>query len=116
MLLAGEHQDGRIIFIILVSSIAFSGYILWMFSLTLNAIFTAILAFDIMAGLFSNLQPQTNQAWKKQPLLSRQIFIIFHLTLYPLLVVLFQLSLPLMVLMLVLLITKTTAFVVGISK
>lgn len=115
-LLAGEHQDGRIMVVILVSSAAFSGYILWMFPLTLHTVFTAILAFDIVAGLFSNLQTKTNQAWKAEPVLSRRLFVFFHLTVYPLLVILFQVSIPLMVLMLVFLLTKTTAFVVGTTR
>jgi hypothetical protein len=115
-LLFGEHKDGRSIFIILLSSIAFSGYILWIFPLTLKTALTAILALDIFAGLMSNLQPQTNQAWKKQSRISRILFVTFHLTIYPLLIVLFQVSLPLMTVMLVLLLTKTSAFVVGTKK
>ena len=112
-LLFGENQHIRIIALMVIPSIFFSMYILWVFPLTLNTVLTAILAMDIFAGLIINLQPQTNQAWKKQSKLSRILFVTFHLTIYPLLIVLFQVSLPLMVLMLVLLLTKTAAFVFG---
>ena len=115
-LLFGKNQDKRVVLLILVSSFSFSGYILWLYPLTLYTVLTAILALDIFAGLMSNLQPQTNQAWKKQRSSSRLLFVIIHLTIYPLLIVLFQVSLPLMTLMLVLLLTKTTAFVVGTKK
>ena len=115
-LLFGKNQDNRVVLLILVSSFSFSGYILWLYPLTLYTVLTAILALDIFAGLMSNLQPQTNQAWKKQRSSSRLLFVIIHLTIYPLLIVLFQVSLPLMTLMLVLLLTKTTAFVVGTKK
>ena len=115
-LLFGKHQNIKIIALILVSSISFAGYILWVFPVTPKTVLTAIIAMDIFAGLMSNLQPQTNQAWKKQSKLSRMLFVIVRLTIYPLLIVLFQVSLPLMTLMLVLLLTKTTAFVVGTKK
>lgn len=112
-LLFGENQNFLIIALMLIPSISFSVFILWVFPFSLNTFLTAIFALDIFAGLMSNLQPQTNQAWKKQSNLFRQMFVIFHLTIYPFLVVLFQVSVPLMVLILVMLLTKTTAFIIG---
>ena len=112
-LLFGENQNFLIIALMLIPSISFFVFILWVFPFSLNTFLTAIFALDIFAGLMSNLQPQTNQAWKKQSNLFRQMFVIFHLTIYPFLVVLFQVSVPLMVLILVMLLTKTTAFIIG---
>ena len=115
-LLFGENQNFLIIALMLIPSISFFVFILWVFPFSLNTFLTAIFALDILAGLMSNLQPQTNQAWKKQSNLFRQMFVIFHLTIYPLLVVLFQVSVPLMVLILVMLLTKTTAFIIGTKR
>lgn len=112
-LLIGDHQDYRVIFIILFPSAMLALYILYTYGSTLNSIVTAVLALDIFAGLISNLQPKTHLAWSQLPASSRTGFVIVHLTLYPLFVILFQTSLPLMALLLSMLITKTLAFAIG---
>lgn len=112
-LLLGENQDLRVIVLILIPPVFFAMYIVMTFSLEFKTIITALLALDIFAGLLSNLQEKTHQAWKKQSKSSLVAFVWVHLTLYPLAVVLVQVSLPLMMLMLAMLITKTLGFAIG---
>lgn len=52
-----------------------------------TAIVTALLAFDIGAGLISNTTVSTNQEWQKQSTRRQWFFVIFHLTLYPVAIV-----------------------------
>jgi hypothetical protein len=112
-LIIGENQDKRVMILMLIPPAVFVAFILLSYSINWKTILTAILAFDIFAGLLSNLQEKTHQAWKKQPRASLIAFVVIHLTLYPSLVVLFQVSLPLMMLMLAMLITKTLGFAIG---
>jgi hypothetical protein len=112
-LLVGENQDKRIIFLIFLPALSLSAFIFMAYPMTLATTLTAFLGFDILAGLLSNLQPKTNLAWKKQPSTLRTWFVVIHLTLYPLFVILFQVSIPLMIMMLVMLLSKTMAFVFG---
>lgn len=112
-LLVGENQDIRIIVLILLPALSFSTFIFMAYPMTLATTITAIFGLDIFAGLLSNLQPKTNQAWKKRPRVLRIWFVVIHLSLYPLFVILFQVSIPLMIMMLVMLLSKTMAFVFG---
>jgi uncharacterized membrane protein HdeD (DUF308 family) len=52
-------------------------------SMTWPAIITALLALYIGAGLISNVTTSTNQAWREQSRQRQWIFVIFHLTVYP---------------------------------
>jgi hypothetical protein len=97
--------------LMLIPSAAFTAFILLSYSIDWKTITTAILAFDIFAGLLSNLQEKTHQAWKKQPRPYLIAFVVVHSTLYPSLLVLLQVSLPLTMLMLAMLFTKTLGFV-----
>lgn len=112
-LLVGENQDKRIIFLIFLPALSLSTFIFMAYPMTLATTVTALLGLDILAGLLSNLQPKTNQAWKKRPRILRIWFVVIHLSLYPLFVILFQVSIPLMIMMLVMLLSKTMAFVFG---
>ena len=110
-LLVGENQDKRIIFLIFLPALSLSAFIFMTYPMTLATTITAFLGFDILAGLLSNLQPKTNLAWKKHPRTLRTWFVVIHLTLYPLFVILFQVSIPLMIMMLVMLLSKIIDFV-----
>jgi len=112
-LLFGEKQDLRHIILMLIPPIAFVIYILLTFTIDYKTIATAILAFDIFGGLLSNLQEKTHQAWSKKTKKNQWTFVILHLTLYPGAVILFQISLPLMILMLSMLLSKTLSFAIG---
>ncbi len=112
-LLVGADQNIQVILLMLVPSFAFFVFILLSYPITIATTITALLGFDILAGLLSNLQPKTNQAWKKRPRIFRTLFVVMHLTLYPLFIILFQVSIPLLIMMLVMLLTKTMAFVFG---
>lgn len=112
-LLLGENQDLRVTVFMLIPPAFFAMYIVMTFPLDFKTIITALLALDIFAGLLSNLQEKTHQAWKKQPKSSLIAFVLVHLTLYPLAVVLVQVSFPLMMLMMAMLITKTLGFALG---
>ena len=112
-LLLGENQDLRVIVLILIPPAFFAMYIVMTFPLEFKTIITALMALYIFAGLLSNLQEKTHQTWKKQPKSNLIAFVWIHLTLYPLVVVLVQVSLPLMMLMLAMLITKTLGFAIG---
>jgi len=112
-LVLGENQDKRVMTLMLIPSAAFTAFILLSYSINWKTITTATLAFDIFAGLLSNLQEKTHQAWKKQPRPYLIAFVVVHSTLYPSLLVLLQVSLPLMMLMLAMLFTKTLGFIIG---
>lgn len=112
-LLLGENQDIMTIILMLTPPSFFVLYILSSFPIGLKTVLTSVLAFDIFAGLLSNLQEKTHHAWKRQPRAFSVAFVVFHLTLYPLAVVLLQVSIPLMILMLAMLVTKTLAFAFG---
>lgn len=112
-LLVGENQNNKTAILMLVPPICFLVYILLSYPISFKSVATAILSLDIFAGLLSNLQDKTNQAWKKQTRKSLIMFVIFHLTVYPLVVILLQVSIPLMILMLGMLFTKTMAFAFG---
>ena len=112
-LLLGENQDRRMMVLMMLPPVFFVVFILLTYPMVWQTIVTAILAFDIFAGLLSNLQEKTHQAWKKQPKANLVAFVVLNLTIYPLAVVLFQVSLPLMFLMLAMLLTKTLGFAIG---
>jgi len=112
-LVLGENQDKRVMTLMLIPSAAFTAFILLSYPINWMTITTAILAFDIFAGLLSNLQEKTHQAWRKQPRPNLIAFVAVHSTLYPSLLVLFQVSVPLMMLMLAMLFTKTLGFIIG---
>ncbi|MHC1735653.1 MAG: hypothetical protein AB9921_08325 [Erysipelotrichaceae bacterium] len=112
-LLLGENQDIRMMILMLLPPTFFMVFILLTYPIDFKTAVTAILAFDIFAGLLSNLQEKTHQAWIKQSKTNLVTFVVLHLTLYPLAVVLFQVSLPLMFLMLAMLLTKTLGFALG---
>jgi uncharacterized membrane protein YbaN (DUF454 family) len=112
-LLFGEDQDLRQIILMLIPPIAFVIYILLTYNIDYKSIVTALLAFDIYGGLLSNLQEKTHIAWSKKSKKDQWIFVILHLTLYPGAVILFQISIPLMMLMLAMLLSKTISFAIG---
>lgn len=112
-LIIGEDQDYRVIYILLFPALIFVIFTLLSYELNLYTIITSVFAFDIFAGLISNLQPKTHSAWSRLSVASRYAFIIIHITIYPLLVVIFQISLPLMGFMLSMLLAKTLAFIFG---
>mmetsp|Transcript_1743 Transcript_1743/g.2661 ORF Transcript_1743/g.2661 Transcript_1743/m.2661 type:complete len:233 (-) Transcript_1743:4883-5581(-) len=112
-LVLGENQDKRVMTLMLIPSAAFTAFILLSYSINWKTITTAILAFDIFAGLLSNQQEKTHQAWKKQARPYLIAFVVVHSTIYPSLLVLLQVSLPLMMLMLAMLFTKTLGFIIG---
>ena len=78
-----------------------------------RTILTSVLAFDIFAGLLSNSQEKTHLAWGRVSKSYHKLFVVIHLTLYPLMVILFNVSIPLMILMLAMLLAKTAAFALG---
>lgn len=112
-LLVGENQDIRIALSMLIPPLFFVVFILLSFPIDYKTVITAILGFDIFAGLLSNFQEKTHEAWRKQPKAALIGFVVFHLTIYPLAVIICQVSIPLMVFMLGLLITKTAGFAIG---
>jgi hypothetical protein len=112
-LLVGENQDIRLVIMILIPPVFFSLFILLTYTINLSTILSAILAFDIFAGLLSNMQEKTHLAWGGISKSKHIAFVVAHLTVYPVLVVLFNVSIPLMILMLVMLLTKTAAFAIG---
>jgi hypothetical protein len=77
-------------------------------------IIVSILAADIGAGLISNSRPQTHKEWKLQPRWVQWTFVIFHLTIYP--IVLFLLTDNILVLsfLITLLTIKTALFFIGV--
>jgi hypothetical protein len=56
-------------------------------SMTWQAIITALLGLDIGAGLISNATSSTNQAWREQSKQRQWLFVVFHVTVYPVAVV-----------------------------
>lgn len=79
-------------------------------SVTLSAIFTALLALDIGAGLISNATTSTNQAWREQSRQRQWIFVIFHLTVYPAVILLVSASLVVSFMLIGFLVIKTRLF------
>jgi uncharacterized membrane protein YbaN (DUF454 family) len=112
-LLLGENQDVRMMILMLITPSFFVIFILMSFPFEWQTIVTAILAFDIFAGLLSNFQEKTHHAWKKKPKANLVAFVVVHLTLYPLAVYIVQVSVPLMMLMMAMLLTKTLGFAIG---
>jgi len=79
-------------------------------SMTWQAIITALLGLDIGAGLISNATSSTNQAWREQSKQRQWLFVVFHVTVYPVAVVSLSQS-PIVSLMLVgFLLIKTGLF------
>jgi hypothetical protein len=79
-------------------------------SMTWQAIITALLGLDIGAGLISNATSSTNQAWREQSKQRQWLFVVFHVTVYPVAVVFLSQS-PIVSLMLVgFLLIKTGLF------
>jgi hypothetical protein len=112
-LLVGENQDIRIVIMILTPPAFFSLFVLLSYSMDYRTILTSVLAFDIFAGLLSNSQEKTHLAWGRVSKSYHKLFVVIHLTLYPLMVILFNVSIPLMILMLAMLLAKTAAFALG---
>lgn len=65
-LLVGENQDMRIALLMLIPPLFFVLFILLSFPIDYKTIITGILGFDIFAGLLSNFQEKTYEAWRKQ--------------------------------------------------
>jgi hypothetical protein len=112
-LLVGEEQDISTVLIILSPALFFSLFILFSYEIDFRTILTAVLAFDIFSGLLSNVQAKTHQAWRRISKSYHKLFVAFHLTVYPLAVVLLGLSMPLTMMMLAMLVSKTAAFAIG---
>ena len=112
-LLVGEEQDISTVLIILSPALFFSLFILFSYEIDFRTILTAVLAFDIFSGLLSNMQAKTHQAWRRISKSYHILFVVFHLTIYPLAVVLLTLSIPLTIMMLAMLVSKTAAFAIG---
>lgn len=97
-----------------------SGITLGLFALLLqnslqwNSIVTAILAVDIGAGLVSNASTSTNEAWKAQSHARQWVFVVFHLTIYPLAILLLSSSNVVTVTLITVLLIKTGLFFIRV--
>jgi hypothetical protein len=110
-LLIGEAPLRGKIILVLSGGIA-CGLLSLVFSVPfeLRYLIGSILAFDIGAGLLSNLDPSTAKEWRKRPLWVRWLFVIAHLTVYPLSVYWLFAGSPVWPFLLGLLLVKVGAF------
>jgi hypothetical protein len=110
-LLIGEAPSLGKIILVLLGGIA-CGLLSLIFSIPfeLRYLFGSILAFDIGAGLVSNLFSSTAKEWRKRPLWMRWLFVIAHLTVYPLGVYWLFVGSPVWPFLLGLLLVKVGAF------
>ncbi|MBU1094348.1 MAG: hypothetical protein KKH01_07800 [Firmicutes bacterium] len=112
-LLIGRDSNPWMVTVMLIAPTLFTVFILFSYSFSWNTVITAVLAFDIFAGLISNAREETHTAWKELPKKSLILFVAFHLTVYPLFVILFQVDMWLMIFMLGMLFAKTSFFMIG---
>lgn len=112
-LLYGKNPDPRTVILMSLWPAAFVVYLFLTYPFEWKLVATAFLAFDILAGLLSNSTEGTHEAWRELPKKALVVFVIFHLTLYPLLVVLFSVDTPLMMFLLATLVVKTAFFAIG---
>ena len=76
-------------------------------------ILLALLAWDIGSGLMITSNEGLHQAWREQTRTNRWVFVIFHVTVYPAIVILLSPSVGISVLLVGLLVAKTGFFAVG---
>ena len=78
-----------------------------------KSILLALLAWDIGSGLMSTSNEGLHQAWRAQSRTNRWLFVIFHLTVYPAIVILISPNVGISVLLVGLLLAKTVFFAAG---
>lgn len=78
-----------------------------------KSILLALLAWDIGAGLMSTSNDGLHDAWRQQSRINRWLFVVFHLTVYPAVVIFLSPTLGISVLLVGLLIAKTCFFAAG---
>lgn len=78
-----------------------------------KTILLAILAWDIGSGLMSTSNEGLHQAWREQTRTNRWLFVIFHLTVYPAVVIFLSPTPGISVLLVGLLVAKTCFFAAG---
>ena len=78
-----------------------------------KSILLALLAWDIGSGLMSTSNEGLHQAWRAQSRTNRWLFVIFHLTVYPAIVILLSPNVGISVLLVGLLLAKTGFFAAG---
>jgi hypothetical protein len=78
-----------------------------------KSVLLAILAWDIGAGLMSTSNPGLHDAWRQQSRANRWFFVIFHLTVYPAVLIFLSPTLGISVLLVGLLVAKTGFFAAG---
>lgn len=83
-------------------------------TITVSNVLLALLAMDIGSGLISNSRTQTNRVWQSQPKWMIWTFIVFHLTVYPTVLVLLSSNILILCLLIALLVIKVGFFFVGV--
>lgn len=83
LLIGANPRKADIVLALMLGLLLASLSLILQYPMTWPAIITALLALDIGAGLISNATTSTNQAWREQSRQRQWIFVIFHLTVYP---------------------------------
>lgn len=83
LLIGANPRKADIVLALMLGLLLASLSLILQYPMTWPAIITALLALDIGAGLISNATTSTNQAWREQRRQRQWIFVIFHLTVYP---------------------------------
>lgn len=83
LLIGANPRKADIVLALMLGLLLASLSLILQYPMTWPAIITALLALDIGAGLISNATTSTNKAWREQSRQRQWIFVIFHLTVYP---------------------------------
>ena len=115
-LLFGETSIGKTMLMIAFGFVmGVFVYFLTKDNLTWHSMVGCVLAFDIGAGLLSNATSETNIAWQEKPKWLSVVFILFHLTVYPLVLLLtFKNFVYIGLFLIALLVIKTLLFANGV--
>jgi hypothetical protein len=103
--------------LILLAGIGFGVFIAFILNQTLfENIIVSILSADILSGLISNSRKETNQIWKMQSKMTHVMFLTFHLTIYPVILIIFIKNYLILGLLIFLLIIKVSFYTIGIFR
>lgn len=103
--------------LILLAGIGFGVYIALILNQSLfDNIIVGILSADILSGLISNSRKETNQIWSEQGKMTHVIFLTYHLSIYPIILILFINSYIILGLLIFLLIIKVSFYTIGIFR
>jgi hypothetical protein len=79
-------------------------------------IVVGILSADILSGLISNSRKETNQIWNELGKMTHVVFLSYHLTIYPVILILFVKSYMVLGLLIFLLLIKVSFYTLGLFR